>query len=63
MTYIFNESLRNGIVHGKLKIVVVYPIWKKESRMKIGNYNLISILPIISKIYEELTYKTFELFW
>ena len=56
LTYIFNKSLRNGIVPGKLKIAVVYPIHKKESRMKIGNFRPVSSFPIICKIYEKLVY-------
>ena len=56
LTFLFNESIRNGIVPEKLKLEVVYPIHKKDSKMKINNYHPISILPMISKIYEKPIY-------
>ena len=54
LTFLFNESIRNAIVPEKLKLAVVYPIYKKDSKMKVNNYRPISILPMISKIYEKL---------
>ena len=36
LTLLFNESIRNGIVPEKLKLAVVYPIHKKDSKMKIN---------------------------
>ena len=38
LTFIFNETQRNGIVPGKLKTAVVQPIHKKESSIIWGNY-------------------------
>ena len=37
----------------KLKMAVVYPIHKKESKIKVSNYRPISILPLVSKIFEK----------
>ena len=54
LTFLFNESIRIGIVPEKLKLVVAYPIHKKDSKMKVNNYHPIPILPMISKIYEKL---------
>ena len=50
LTFLFNAS----VVPEKLKLAVVYPIHKKDSKMKVNNYRPISILPMISKIYEKL---------
>ena len=52
-TFLINESIRNGIVPEKLKLVAVYPIYKKNSKMKVNSYRLISILHMISKIYKK----------
>ena len=41
----------------KLKTAVAYPIHKKESKMKVFNYRPISILPLVSKIFEKLMYE------
>ena len=38
-------------------MAVVYPIHKKESKMKVSNYRPISILPLVSKILEKLIHK------
>ena len=54
MAFLFNETIRNGIVPEKIKIAVLYPIHKKDSKMKVNSYHPISILPMISKIYEKL---------
>ena len=54
LTFLFNESIRNEIVPEKLKLAVVYPIHKKDSKMKVNSYRPISILPMISKLYEKL---------
>ena len=54
LTFLFNESIRNGIVPEKLKLAVVYPIHKKDSKMKVNSYRPISVLPIMSKISEKL---------
>ena len=51
-TFLFNES----IVPEKLKLAVVYPIHKEDTKMKVHNYHPISILPMISKIYKKLIY-------
>lgn len=54
---LFNESIRNGVVPEKFKLAAVYPIHKKYSKMKVNNYCLISILPMISKKYEKLSHR------
>ena len=52
ITLIINQSLRTGIFPDKLKIVKVIPIFKKDSKKLIKNYRPISVLPVISKIFE-----------
>ena len=54
LTFLFNESISYGIVPDKLKLEVVYPIYKKDSKMNVNSYRPISVLPVISKIYEKL---------
>ena len=52
ITLIINQSLRTGIFPDKLKIAKVIPIFKKDSKKLIKNYPPISVLPVISKIFE-----------
>ena len=52
ITLIINQSLRTGIFPNKLKIAKVILIFKKDSKKLIENYRPISVLPVISKIFD-----------
>ncbi len=52
ITFIFNLSIRTGIYIDEWKLARVIPIYKSEDKRKCENYRPISILPIISKIFE-----------
>ena len=52
-TVIFNLSLNSGIYIDTWKKTRVTPIFKSENRKKCENYRPISILPIITKIFEK----------
>ena len=49
---IFNISLKSGIFVHEWKMAWVLPIYKTDDKRKCENYRRISILPIISKIFE-----------
>ena len=57
LTYIFDELLMTGIATEELKAATVYRIYKKECKIEVSNYWPISMLPIISNIYEKLIHK------
>ena len=50
LTFIFNLSIRTYIDEWKLARVI--PIYKSEDKRECENYRPISVLPIISKIFE-----------
>ena len=52
ITHIINQSLHTDIFPDKLKLAKVIPVFKKGDRTKLNNYRPISILPVISKIFE-----------
>jgi hypothetical protein len=52
LTWIFNLSIKTGIYVDEWKKAWILPIFKTEDRQKCENYRPISILPIISKIFE-----------
>ena len=52
LTWIFNFSIKTGIYVDEWKKAWVLPIFKSDDRQKCENYRPISILPIISKIFE-----------
>ena len=52
ITVIINQSLTSGIFPDTLKIAKVTPIFKKGNKKLICNYRPISVLPVISKVFE-----------
>ena len=52
LTYIFNISLQSGIYVDDWQLAKIIPIYKSEDRKKCENYRPISILPVISKVFE-----------
>ena len=52
ITLIINQSLHSGIFPDKLKIAKVTPSHKKSDIKLITNFRPISVLPLISKIFE-----------
>jgi len=59
LSYIINLSLTKAIVPSDFKMARVVPLFKKGSRSCEGNYRPVSILPVISKIFEKVVYKQF----
>ena len=57
LAFILNLSFSTGIFPNKLKIARVVPIFKKGDKSNPGNYRPISILPVISKLFEKLINK------
>ena len=52
-----NESLETGSFPDSLKCANVRPIYKKEDPFDKNNYRLVSILPLLSKVYERVIYE------
>ena len=57
LTYIFNLSLDTGIYVDDWKRARVIQIYKSEDRRKCENYRPISILPIVSKVFEREVFR------
>ena len=53
----FNEMIETGKFPDELKEAHVTPIHKKSSKTKKENYRPISILPVLSKVFERLLHK------
>ena len=56
LTHIFNLCIYHGKFINEWKVAKVTPIFKGGSRSDLGNYRPISILPILSKIFEKLIF-------
>ena len=56
LTIIFNFSIKDGCFPAAMKPAKILPMHKGDSVLAVGNYRPISILPILSKIFERLIY-------
>ena len=54
---IINQSIQTGIFPDQLKLAKVKPLYKKGDKCCLNNYRPISLLPILSKIFERVMYK------
>ena len=57
LTYIFNLSITTGIFVDDWKDARVTPIYKSDDRRKCENYRPISILSVVSKIFEKAVFE------
>ncbi|CAH2084027.1 unnamed protein product [Euphydryas editha] len=55
-----NKCLQTGTFPNSLKVAKVSPIYKSGSKLEPGNYRPISVLPVISKIFERVIYNRLE---
>ena len=51
---LFNQALTTGEFPSNLKNTDVAPVFKKNNPLHKENYKLISVLPVISKVFEKL---------
>ena len=56
LSHVINLSLVHGIVPDDLKSARVVPLFKKNDKTEVGNYRPVSILSIISKVFERVVY-------
>ena len=56
LVYILNLSLSQGVFPDELKIANVIPLYKADDRMCFNNYRPISLLCILSKVFEKVMY-------
>ena len=56
LSHVINLSLIQGIVPDDLKSARVVPLFKKNDKTEVRNYRSISILSIISKVFERVVY-------
>ena len=51
-----NESLGQGIFPNCLKTATVKPLYKSDDHQNLNNYRRISVLPVISKVFERVVH-------
>lgn len=56
ITHIVNLSLSTGEIPDDLKLARVVPLHKKNSKTDVGNYRPVSVLCILSKVFERIVF-------
>ena len=56
LTHILNLSLLEGVFPSELKVADVLPLYKADDDMLFNNYRPVSLLPVLSKVFERLMY-------
>ena len=56
LTKCINKSIETGYFPDSLKLANVAPVFKKEDPLDKSNYRPLSILPLLSKVYEKVIY-------
>ena len=60
LKHVINLSLIQGVVPDDLKSAREEPLFKKSDKTEVGNYRPVSILTIISKVFERVGYDQVE---
>ena len=56
LTQLFNLSIKKSVFPDKCKIAKLKPLYKKGSKTEPKNYRPISLLPLVSKIFEKIVH-------
>ena len=56
LTNCINESIENGTFPDSLKEANIAPVYKSKNPFEISNYRPMSILPLLSKVYERIMF-------
>lgn len=56
LSHIINKCIEDGVFPTKLKLSIVIPIFKKQDREDMNCYRPISLIPVLSKVFEKVIY-------
>ena len=56
LTAIFTKSILTGIYPTEWKTTRVTPVFKKGIKIDLNNYRPISVIPVVSKVFEKMVY-------
>ena len=54
---LLNESIETDTIPDSLKLAEITPVFKKKDPLNKTNYRPVSILPIVSKLFEKIMQK------
>ena len=56
----YNQNIKNSTFPNELKIVNIYPVYKKKDHHDKSNYRPVSIVPLLSKPFERILYEQID---
>ena len=59
---LFNDSLETGTFPGSLKLAAITPVFKKKDPLNKTNHSPVSVLSIVSKLFEKIMQKQINSF-
>ena len=62
LVHIFNLSIAQGVFPDELKVARVVPIYKSQDQKVLNNYRPVSVLPVFSKILEQIMFNRVQSF-
>lgn len=62
ITFLVNFSIQDGVFPDDMKKAKIKPLFKKNSRLDVGNYRPVSILSVVSKILEKAVFTQLDSF-
>ena len=57
LSRLFNSCMREGHYPGSFKVARVVPVFKAEDPTQFSNYRPVSVLPVLSQVFERVLYK------
>ena len=60
LTHVINLSVIQGVVPDDLKLARIVPLYKRSDKTNVSNYGPVSILSIITKVFERVIYDQFD---
>ena len=57
LTHICNMSLSEGVIPDRMKIANVKPLYKADDPLCFNHYRPVSLLCVLSKVFEKMMYK------
>ena len=61
LTNCINESIENGTFPDSLKEANTAPVYKSKNPFEKSNYRPVSILALLSKVYERIMFKSYKI--
>lgn len=63
LSHVINLSIEKGVFPERLKKTIIKPLFKKNDKTDLTCYRPIALIPVLSKVFERVIYKSITLFF